>query len=163
MSSESELQLRKTIRHYILFFIFMIVINGIIVFPAVSVLSFLNEHLQVFPHFLRQWLSQVYLSVKGTNEQYPFLSYGTDWLAFAHLIIAMVFIGPLRDPVKNIWIIQWAMFSCVCVFPLVLIAGPIREVPFFWQMIDCFFGAVGFILLYLCYTKILQLKDLQIP
>jgi len=160
MPPEAEHKLRNTIRHYILFFIFMIVINGIIVFPAVSVLGFLNEHLQAFPHFLRPWLSRVYVAVKTTNEQFPFLSYGTDWLAFAHLVIAMVFIGPLRDPVKNIWIIQWAMISCLCVFPLVLIAGPVRGIPFYWQMIDCFFGAVGFVLLYLCYKRIIRLKSI---
>ena len=159
-SPEGEQQLRSAIRNYILFFIFMIVTNGILVFPAVSVLGYVNEHLGYFPPFLRAWLSQVYLSVKTTTEQFPFLSYGTDWLAFAHLVIALVFIGPLRDPIKNIWIIQWAMISCLCVFPLVLIAGPIRGIPFYWQMIDCFFGAVGFVLLYLCYKRIIRLKSI---
>ena len=159
-SSEVEQQLRNTIRNYILFFIFVIVINGIILFPAVSVLGFVNDHLRYFPHFLRTWISQVYLSVKNTNEQYPFLSYGTDWLAFAHLVIAMVFIGPLRDPIKNIWIIQWAMISCLCVFPLVLIAGPVRGIPFYWQIIDMSFGALGFILLLLCYKRIVRLKSI---
>jgi len=48
-----------------------------------------------------------------TNQRYPFLSYGTDWLAFAHLIIAILFIGPLIDPVKNSWIISWAL-SVAC-------------------------------------------------
>ena len=38
-----------------------------------------------------------------TNEKYPFLAYGLDWLAFAHVVIAIAFIGPLRDPVPPHW------------------------------------------------------------
>ena len=159
MSSESELQLRKTIRHYILFFIFMIVINGIIVFPAVSVLSFLNEHLQVFPHFLRQWLSQVYLSVKGTNEQYPFLSYGTDWLAFGHCMIALVFVGALRDPVRNKWLFTFGMIACVLVIPYALVFGAFRAIPLWWRFIDCSFGIIGFIPMCLCRKWVEKLEE----
>lgn len=33
---------------------------------------------------------------------YPFLFYGTDWLAFGHFTIALGFIGALRDPVRSI-------------------------------------------------------------
>ncbi|SCF41963.1 hypothetical protein [Micromonospora mirobrigensis] len=32
--------------------------------------------------------------------------YGTDWLAFAHLVLAVAFWGPLRDPVRNVWVVQ---------------------------------------------------------
>jgi len=77
------------------------------------------------------WIEKVYAGVSDTNQRYPFLSYGTDWLAFAHLIIAILFIGPLIDPVKNSWIISWGIICCLLVFPLALIAGPIREIPFF--------------------------------
>jgi hypothetical protein len=104
----------------------------------------------------------VYIAVKTTNEHYSFLAYGTDWLAFAHLIIAVLFLGPLCNPVKNIWIIQWGMISCICVFPLALIAGHIRGIPLYWQLIDCSFGVVGFVLLYLCYRKIVKLEKLEL-
>jgi hypothetical protein len=104
----------------------------------------------------------VYAAVKTTNEKYPYLSYGTDWLAFAHLVIAVVFIGPLKDPVKNIWVIEFGMIACLMVFPLAFIAGPIRGIPFYWQLIDCSFGVFGFILLYSCYKNIKQLEtDVQ--
>jgi hypothetical protein len=33
---------------------------------------------------------------------HPWLAYGTDWLAFAHIVIAVFFIGPFVDPVQNI-------------------------------------------------------------
>ena len=29
------------------------------------------------------------------------IAYGTDWLAFAHITIAVAFLGPLKDPVRN--------------------------------------------------------------
>jgi hypothetical protein len=31
----------------------------------------------------------------ATNAHYPFIAYGTDWLAFAHVVMAIAFIGPL--------------------------------------------------------------------
>jgi len=159
MASEEEKKLRTIIRNYILFFIIVIVLNGISIFPIEAGLAYVHYHIQFFPTLLRGWLNQVYFGVKATNEQFPFLSYGTDWLAFAHLVIAMIFLGPLKDPVKNVWIIQWAMIACLCVFPLVLIAGPIRGIPLYWQLIDCSLGLMGVILLYLCYKKIVRLKS----
>ena len=161
MSIEEEKKLRTIIRNYILFFIIVIVISGISVFPIETELAYVHAHIQLFPAFLRGWLNQVYFAVKATNEQFPFLGYGTDWLAFAHLVIAMIFIGPLKDPVKNLWVIQWSMISCICVFPLVFIAGSIRGIPFYWQLIDCSLGALGFILLFLCYKKIVKLKSVK--
>jgi hypothetical protein len=77
------------------------------------------------------------------DAKFPFLAYGTDWLAFAHLMIAVAFIGPLRDPVRNRWILEWAMICCVGVLPLAFIMGPIRG-PFGWTLVDCAFGVVGF-------------------
>ncbi|MBA3972556.1 MAG: hypothetical protein H0X46_10550, partial [Bacteroidetes bacterium] len=92
------------------------------------------------------------------NAQYIQLAYGTDWLAFSHIVIAMAFIGPLIDPVKNIWVIQFGIIACVMVFPLALIAGPIRHIPFYWQLIDCSFGLFGAIPLIICYRHIKALE-----
>ena len=161
MASEEEKKLRSIIRNYILFFIIVIVISGISVFPLETELAYIQAHIQFFPVFLQGWLIKVYDAVKATNEQFPFLGYGTDWLVFAHLVIAMIFIGPLRDPLKNIWVIQWGMISCICVFPLVFIAGPIRGIPFYWQLIDCSLGLLGFVLLFLCYKRIVRLRSIK--
>lgn len=86
------------------------------------------------------------------------MAYGTDWLAFAHLVIAVAFIGPFNDPLKNSWVIQFGMIACVMVFPLAFICGAVRSIPFFWQLIDCSFGAIGFVPLYICYKKIMRLQ-----
>ena len=115
----------------------------------------------MLPAIFKTWLTVIYEAVKETNNNYPYLAYGTDWLAFAHLVIAVVFIGPLMDPVKNIWVIQFGMIACIMIFPLALIAGPVRHIPFFWQLIDCSFGVFGFIPLYICYRKIKNFEQTQ--
>ena len=92
-----------------------------------------------------------------TNEAYPFLAYGTDWLAFAHIILTILFIGPLKDPVKNIWVIEFGMIACVLIFPLAFICGSIRQIPLYWQFIDCSFGAFGLLTLFIIHKKIKQI------
>ena len=72
-----------------------------------------------------------------TNGSYPFLAYGTDWLAFAHLMIAIAFIGPYRDPVRNQWVITFGLIACAAVIPLALICRPLRGIPMYWRLIDC--------------------------
>ncbi len=153
-------QVRK-IRILIILFIIGLVLSGITAFPIETQLEIAVSHQDLLPDFVCAWLVGVYYAVKTTNANYPFISYGTDWLAFAHLVIAVVFIGPLKDPVRNIWVIQFGMIACVMVFPLALIVGPIREIPFYWQVIDCSFGVLGFILLYWCYRCIKKLEQLM--
>ena len=87
------------------------------------------------------------------------MAYGYDWLAFAHLVIAVAFFGVLKDPVWNKWIIQFGRIACSMIFPLAFIAGYVRGIPFYWQLIDCSFGVIGFIPLTVCYRKIEQLEN----
>ena len=94
---------------------------------------------------LTSWLVAVRDAAIDTNARYPFLAYGTDWLAFAHLVIAIAFIGPLRDPVRNQWIVTFGIIACAGVIPLALIAGAIRGIPLYWRFIDCAFGVIGLI------------------
>ena len=150
--------LRKKIRIQIILFIIGLIISGISAFPIETELAIAIHSLNRFPGFMQPWLSAIYNAVKTTNTNFPYLSYGTDWLAFAHLVIAVAFFGPLKDPVKNIWVIQFGMIACIMVFPLAFVAGPIRGIPLFWSLIDCSFGVFGFILLYLCYRNILKLE-----
>lgn len=154
-------QLRKQIRNLIILFIVGLVVSGITAFPIETELALLNANTSSFPDHFQKWINEVYLAVKSTNQNYPYLSYGTDWLAFAHIVIAVAFIGPLKDPLKNIWVIQFGMIACAMVFPLAFIAGPIRGIPFYWQLIDCSFGVFGFVLLYYCNRKILRLESIQ--
>ncbi|HUR31212.1 MAG TPA: hypothetical protein VMZ69_07250 [Saprospiraceae bacterium] len=159
--SDAELKIRRRVRAYILFFIIATVISGITTFPLETELAFFVDHLSGVPSFLRDWFVRAYEGFKETNARHPFISYGIDWLAWAHLVIAVLFIGPLKDPVRNIWVIQWGIICCLLVFPLALIAGHIREVPLYWRLIDCAFGAFGLIPLFLCLHDIRKLETLE--
>lgn len=142
----------------ILFMAAAIIISGVTAFPVETELAWLLRHPSLVPGFAEEWLKNVYAALQETNRKYPMLAYGFDWLAFAHIVIAMAFIGPYRDPIKNEWVIDWAMLACLAVFPLAFIAGPVRQVPMFHIIIDCAFGFFGLIPLYICKRWIQQLK-----
>jgi hypothetical protein len=150
--------LLKKIRLLILFFIVALILSGVTAFPVETELRWLLNHPSLVPNFANVWLKDVYNALVETNAKYPMLAYGFDWLAFAHIVIAMAFIGPLKDPIKNKWIIDWAMLACVAVFPLAFIAAPIRHIPMFHVLVDCSFGVVGLVPLYFCRKWIKQLE-----
>ena len=155
MTNNNHLQ---KVRRLILFFMIMLALSGITAFPIETELRFLLTHFPSMPAQLREWIAEVYEGVRNTNMQYPFLQYGYDWLAFAHLMIALMFIGPYKDPVRNIWVIEWGMIACICILPLALICGPLRGIPLFWQIIDCLFGVLGIVPLYICRKWIKQIE-----
>jgi hypothetical protein len=141
----------KIIRLILILFIIGLVLSGITAFPLEWELRMLTSWFghgtaigSYFPG-IAHWLSYVQEGLEFAGNKYPFLAYGTDWLAFAHLVIAVAFLGPLKDPVKNIWVIEFGMIACILIIPLALICGPIRGIPFFWQLIDCSFGIFGLI------------------
>lgn len=92
-----------------------------------------------------KWILIVRDALHVTYAKYPFIGYGTDWLAFGHFVIALVFVGVLRHPLRNAWLFTFGMIACACVVPFALMAGEVRGIPIFWRFIDCSFGAVGFI------------------
>ena len=160
--SESE-HLKKRIRLLIRIFIGALVFSGLTAFPIEWELRIAHTWIQqcACDNDVTRWIERVYTGVTATNASYPFISYGTDWLAFAHLAIALAFIGPLRDPVRNIWVIEFGMIACVCIFPLAILAGAVRGIPIYWRILDCMFGVVGGLLLAACYIRIRQLEQLQ--
>ncbi len=150
--------LLKKVRVLIIFFIIALILSGITAFPVETELAWLLNHPSLIPSFAQEWLQNVYNAMVETNSKYPMLAYGFDWLAFAHIVIAMAFIGPLKDPVKNKWIIDWAILACIAIIPLAFIAGPIRQIPMFHILIDCSFGVIGLIPLLICRNMIKQLE-----
>ena len=152
------MKLITKIRLLILFFMIALIVSGFTAMPAETELRWLMQYKDMFPERLGNWLQLCYTALVDTNDKYPFLAYGYDWLAFAHFVIALSFIGPLKDPVKNIWIINWQIICCVAVFPLALIAGPIRQIPIFHIVIDCSFGLLGIIPLLICRRWIKKLE-----
>ncbi|MBC7868101.1 MAG: hypothetical protein H7X88_11265 [Gloeobacteraceae cyanobacterium ES-bin-316] len=150
--------LLKKIRLLLLFFMIALILSGVTAFPVETELRWLLNHPSLVPSFARVWLQDVYNALVETNARYPMLAYGFDWLAFAHIVIAMAFIGPLKDPVKNKWIIDWAILACLAILPLAFIAGPIRQIPLFHIIIDCSFGIIGLIPLVICRNMIKRLE-----
>ena len=134
----------RRIRLLILLIIAGVVISGATAIPLETELRLLARWID------NPWIIKVRDGLIDTYAKYPFIGYGTDWLAFGHFAIAIAFIGPLRDPVKNIWVIEFGMISCVLIIPFALIMGEVRGIPMGWRLIDCSFGLVGFIPLWLC-------------
>lgn len=95
------------------------------------------------PGFVRTWLVEADRGVRMATESAPFLWYGTDWLAFGHLVIALAFVGAWRDPVRNRWLFDLGLIACAAVIPWALTFGTLRGIPFWWQLVDCSFGVLG--------------------
>ncbi len=93
------------------------------------------------------WIDTLHLGVTETYKSYPVMAYCMDWLSYACVVFAIFIIGPIVDPVKNIWVIQVYMIACILGALLPFVAGPFREVPLFWRFIDGGFGVLGFVIL----------------
>lgn len=157
----SKTKLTSQIRIWIIFFVIVLVLSGVTAFPIQTEINYLANSCKWLPTFLYNWILQIQQGINDSYAKYPFLAYGTDWLAFAHIVIGMAFYGVYKNPVRNIWIIDWAMLCCLAVFPLTFIAGYIRHIPFFHQVIDCSFGIIGLIPLKIVKNKILKLEAMQ--
>jgi hypothetical protein len=141
---------KQLIRRLLIVFITCLFLSGLTAIPIEWELHIL---LRVFrsPTLLHAWLLKVVTAYHEADQTHPFLLYGYDWLAFAHFVLAILFIGPYRDPFKNIWVIEFGLIACVLVIPLALIAGTFRGIPIGWRLIDSSFGVVGFIVLWIGY------------
>jgi hypothetical protein len=153
-------KLHVQVRRLIIFFMITLALSGITAVPVEKELSFVVKMTEDIP-VLNAWLQDVLDGYRATNNAYPFLMYGYDWLAFAHIVLAILFLGPFHDPVKNVWVIEFGMFACLLVIPFALIAGYFREIPFWWRLVDCSFGVIGLIPLGICLKKIRQLEELK--
>ena len=163
----SDLQkLKLKFRIWLVLFIIGVVISGLTAFPLITEVEVLNSLIGEGTFMERtfapmaEWITRVHNGLTQMQKDQPYIFYGTDWLAFGHLVIAIAFLGPLKDPVKNKWIIDFGMIACILVIPLALICGPIRGIPFFWQLIDCSFGVVGIVPLLICRHYIKQMEKL---
>jgi hypothetical protein len=140
-------------RAAMLLFIIGLVVSGITAFPLLHELRWLSHLLNdssIAPDGLKLWVSTVRDSLEQTYVHYPWIAYGTDWLAFGHLVIAGFFIGPLIHPASSRSTIYTGIIACLAVIPLAMIAGPLRDIPFYWRVIDCSFGVIGLVPLLYC-------------
>jgi hypothetical protein len=166
-----EPQLHRRLRWLTWFFIIGLVVSGATAMPLVTEVDWLvdalgaksayaSNHPASFLHWDR-WLLKVHEALQSANESAPFLFYGTDWLAFGHFVIAIAFVGALRDPVRNRWLFDFGLIACVLVIPFALVCGAVRGIPFWWRLIDCSFGVGGFVPLWFCRKWSKELENLD--
>jgi hypothetical protein len=155
-----EEQLRR-IRTLIAVVIAGLVGSGLSAFPLLRESERMAHFVNAvgFPDFVRAWMWHVHAGLAATYAAYPFVGYGTDWLAFGHLVVALFVIGAFIDPVRNVWVIRASMIACVLVIPNALICGAMRGIPFWWRAIDSSFGIAGFIPLWLAHRMIRRLPN----
>jgi hypothetical protein len=143
----------KIIRRWTVFFMVSLFLSGLTAMPAETELAWLTGRISD-DTTIGFWLHNVYAALAETNRRAPFLAYGYDWLAFAHFMLALLFIGVYKDPVRNKWILEFGMIACWCVVPFALITGYYRGIPMGWRLIDSMFGVIGLIPLTICYKKV---------
>ncbi|TND08513.1 MAG: hypothetical protein FD123_2309 [Bacteroidetes bacterium] len=141
----AEKKLLRRIRRWLAAFMILLIISGITASPVLAELSFAMQHKNWFPEFMQEWLVNIYTALQDIDQEHPYVFYAFDWLAFAHVIIALFFIGVYKNPVQNAWVLRTGMIACIAIIPLAFIAGGIREIPWFWRLIDCSFGVFGII------------------
>ncbi len=131
-------------------FIVGLFISGATALPLQSELNAAVKWLPNTSSAFGTWIIKIQSALNDTYAKYPFMAYGTDWLAFGHFVIAIAFLGAVRDPVRNRWLYTFGLISCALVIPYAMICGAVRGIPIWWRLIDCSFGVIGFIPLWFC-------------
>jgi hypothetical protein len=153
---------RKRIRLLLIFFSVALLLSGLTAIPVQWEITLLSSLQPIFPSSLNTFILQTENAIRQTSETYPFIFYGFDWLAFAHIIIAIFFIGAIKDPIQNIWIIDAGIAACFLIFPFAFCFGTMRGIPIGWIFVDCSFGIFGMIPLLLARKYTIQLKKLEL-
>jgi hypothetical protein len=155
----------RKIRLWLVIFMTGLLISGVTAFPLQTELRFLRSVLEAAPVRplaeavgLLPWIARVHDALSQTNAHFPFLAYGTDWLAFAHLVLALLFVGPCRDPRSKHMDhhvrcrrLCGSNFACPHRWAR-------RGIPLPWRLIDCSFGVFGVIPLLRCRQLISNLE-----
>ncbi len=139
------------------FFIVGLVLGGLTAFPLLTELRVLAGWLGIAHPAnyaqlsgLQHWIARVLFALEQNQREFPFLAYGTDWLAFGHLCITVFFIRPFLKPLESDWVLKCGLACCAAVIPTAMIAGQIRGIPLFWRLIDSSFGVIGALPLLYC-------------
>ena len=145
-----------------------LVISGVTAIPIPSEMALATQVLGpdltaggAPPGFAVRWARQLREGIQATQEMAPFMFYGTDWLAFGHLVIAGAFMGALQDPIRNRWLYKFGMAACIAVPAWVFVFGSLRGIPWWWRIADASFGVIGFVPTRLCDRWALEAEELE--
>ena len=167
MNSDEQFRLLRRIRWLVGLFIAGLVISGVTAIPIESEVTWLAK--VTGAHRLvdapgstpapawEVWLCRVEGALREANGKHPFIGYGGDWLAFGHFMIALVFVGAWRDPVRNRWLFDFGLMACALVIPYALVFGGLRGIPLWWRLVDCSFGVLGAVPLWLARREVRRL------
>ena len=75
------------------------------------------------------------------------------------VVIALVFIGAWKDPVRNRWLYQFAMLAGALVVPWALVFGAFRGIPVWWRCIDSLFGIGAILPAWFCHRWACSLEQ----
>lgn len=146
-------------------FIIGLVLSGLTAIPLVSEVNALvhglgleNQTSATAGAGITRWLLLIREALVETQARHPQLFYGTDWLAFGHIVIAVAFVGALRDPVRNRWLFDFGLIACAMVIPWAFYFGAVRGIPLWWRLIDCSFGVFGAVPLWWCRRWVKELE-----
>ena len=148
-----------------LMFIVGLAVSGITAFPLLAEMKLLVRFMGLEGataaaghEGMAFWILTVRFGLENIYRQYPWVGYGTDWLAFGHLVIALFFVATLFRPSESRPTLWVGIIACALVVPLALICGPIRGIPLYWRLIDCSFGVIGVLPLVYC-LRLLRFMD----
>jgi hypothetical protein len=146
------------------FVVFGLLVSGITVWPAVPELKLVVRFLwgDAEPTgVLHAFVLRVIEGLQAVQSDYRFLLYAHDWLAFAHIVLAILFAGAIRDPVRNVWIVQCGLIMCALVPILAGVCIPIRGLPWQWFWIDAAFAPASGIPLWIALKEIRRAEAAQ--
>ncbi len=150
-------------------FIAGLLVSGITAFPLLTEMKLLTQWIGLGEAVSPEghsgfgfWMLTVKFGLEDVHARYPWIAYGTDWLAFGHIIIALFFIGPLFHPKGSRSVIFAGIAACLLVVPLAIVCGAIRGIPIYWRLIDCSFGFFGILPLLYC-LRLLRFIETKQP
>lgn len=129
---------RKQVKTLIIILAVGLFLSGVTAIPLEWELGLLSGW------FDNTWIARVNEAVVYSNQHMPFMAYGTDWLAFAHVILAILVIGTYRRPENHRWIFQFGMIASALILPVAVFFGELRGIPWSWRLIDMSFAVVAF-------------------
>src|SRR5206468_4017096 len=104
--------LLRKIRLFTALFIAGLFFSGVTAIPLRTEIGILSNWIGPSSGPVSDWLGAIRSALERTSTDFPFLFYGTDWLAFGHFIIALAFVGAFRDPARNRWLFTFGLLAC---------------------------------------------------
>lgn len=89
---------------------------------------------------LVELLESILADMRHLRETQSFVLYVADWLAYAHLVLTVLFLMAMKDPVRNILVVQFGLVCCLTVPILAMTCIPLRGLPLFWIVVDSSFA-----------------------